>query len=181
MGTPLTGTSVASSYQSILKIGDNSAISTTIKQLSDGAGHDINVWLSENHIEFRQFLNVAPIAANDPMSLSFRNYSNTGTPGAAVADISVGPIQAGQNRTLYINSSNDTPGGIQISSSTGTPVIQNGYLTHKVGLYASVVQLITFSSSSLPTLGLSERGSMIFDTTTSKFRGWTGTAWVDFH
>ena len=63
MGTPLTGTSVASSYQSILKIGDNSPVGTTLKQLSDGAGNDIGIWVEQNYIEFRQYLNLSPVTS----------------------------------------------------------------------------------------------------------------------
>lgn len=173
MGTPLTGTSVSSSYSGLLKIGDNSAISTTIKQLSDGAGHDINIWLSENYTEFRQFLNVAPVSAGGSSSLTFRTYS-TGTPGSILGSVSVTPI-VGTNTKMFITSE---VAGIQIESA-GIPVIQNGELTQKVSVYAAGLQLIT--NASLPTLGSSDAGLVVFNSGTSKFRGWTGSAWVDFH
>lgn len=177
MGTPLTGTSVSSSYQSILKIGDNSPISTTIKQLSDGAGHDINIWLGENYTEFRQFLNISPISASGASNLTFRSYS-TGTPGTIIGSLSITPI-TGANTKMFLAS--EVEGGIQIEAGGGVPSIQNGYLTRTIDLVGAAVKLINSTVSSLPTLGVNDQGVMLFDFNTKKFKGWTGTAWVDFH
>lgn len=40
MGTPLTGSSVASTYTGLLKNSDNSTVSATLKAISDGSGND---------------------------------------------------------------------------------------------------------------------------------------------
>lgn len=174
MGTPLTGTSVSSSYQSILKIGDNSPISTTIKQLSDGAGHDINIWLGENYTEFRQFLNISPVSASGSSNLTFRSYSAT-TPGTIIGSLSVTPI-VGANTKMYVTAEVD---GIQIESASAVPVIQNGEMTQKIAVVGAGLQIIT--NTAIPTPTSSDRGLIRFDTATSKFKGWTGSTWVDFH
>lgn len=46
MGTPLTGSSVASTYTGLLKTADNAALTTTLKSVSDGGGNDSPLQLS---------------------------------------------------------------------------------------------------------------------------------------
>lgn len=172
MGTPLTGTSVSSSYAGLIKIGDNSSISTTIKQLSTGAGHDLNIWLGENYTEFRQFLNISPAMAGGPANLTFRSYSAS-SPGTILGTLNISPL--GASTKMFLSTEVDS---IQIEVG-GTATISNGELTKKVVVFAAGLQLIT--NQSLPTLGTSESGLLFFDSNSKKFRGWTGTAWVDFH
>jgi len=50
MGTPLSSSSVASTYQALLKTSDNSPISSSMKRLSDGLGNDLPVWVSDKSI-----------------------------------------------------------------------------------------------------------------------------------
>ena len=47
MGTPLTSATVASTYQALLKVGDNSTITgINLKSISDGLGNDIPLMIS---------------------------------------------------------------------------------------------------------------------------------------
>lgn len=46
MGTPLTGSSVASTYTGLLKNTDNSTVSGTLKAISDGSGNDSALQIS---------------------------------------------------------------------------------------------------------------------------------------
>lgn len=46
MGTPLTGSSVASTYTGLLKNADNSTVSGTLKAISDGSGNDSALQIS---------------------------------------------------------------------------------------------------------------------------------------
>lgn len=46
MATPLTGSSVASTYTGLLKITDNSTVSATLKAISDGGGNDSALQIS---------------------------------------------------------------------------------------------------------------------------------------
>jgi hypothetical protein len=46
MGTPLTGSSVASTYTGLLKNADNSTVGATLKAISDGSGNDSALQIS---------------------------------------------------------------------------------------------------------------------------------------
>lgn len=50
MGTPLTSATVSSTYQALLKVGNNTAISSSMKKLSDGLGNDIPLYVSDKSI-----------------------------------------------------------------------------------------------------------------------------------
>jgi hypothetical protein len=52
MGTSLSGLTPADTYQSLIKVGDNSALSATLKTLSDGAGNDLPIQVSTTAINF---------------------------------------------------------------------------------------------------------------------------------
>lgn len=52
MGTSLSGLTPANTYQSLIKVGDNSALSATLKVISDGAGNDTPLYLSTGAIQF---------------------------------------------------------------------------------------------------------------------------------
>lgn len=182
MGTPLTGTSVSSSYLSIIKIGDNSPVGSTIKQLSDGAGNDINIWLSQNYVEFRQYLNIAPVTANGIAQITFRTYSATtpGTQNSAISVVSDAVSNSTSLSSMQVNSEQD-----QLIFNVDGPRRGTMYLNRLSGTIncsSTVGMLIpNQSAAALPTLGVNEKGLILFDTNTNKFRGWTGTAWVDFH
>lgn len=178
MGTPLTGTSVASSYSGLLKIGDNSAISTTIKQLSDGAGNDINVWLAENYTEFRQALNIAPFMAGGSASLAFRQYS-TGSPGVVLCSVEYQPVY-GYNPQMVISTASAIDGVYVSVGANSSAVIKNGEVTQTFTVAANG-GLKLIQNGTFPTLGVADEGIIAFNKTTKKFRGWTGSAWVDFH
>lgn len=50
MGTPLTSATVSSTYQALLKVGNNTAISSSMKRLSDGLGNDMPLFISNNSL-----------------------------------------------------------------------------------------------------------------------------------
>jgi hypothetical protein len=62
MGTPLTGSTVASTYTSILKIEDNTTISGTLKAVSDGAGNNSALQVSTTGVASTGTLAVAGAA-----------------------------------------------------------------------------------------------------------------------
>lgn len=55
--------------------------------------------------------------------------------------------------------------------------IEHNGLTHVTSVYA--LKVGSFSTGSEPSTP--EEGTIIFDTTTKKFKGWDGTGWIDFH
>ena len=52
MGTSLNGLTPSATYSGLLKFGDNSAISASLKVVSDGAGNDSLLYLSTSAIAF---------------------------------------------------------------------------------------------------------------------------------
>ena len=50
MGTPLTGKTPANTYDALIKIGDNSPLTSNLKVLSDGLGNDLPLTVSSTAI-----------------------------------------------------------------------------------------------------------------------------------
>jgi len=66
MGTSLSGLTPANTYQSLIKVGDNSALSATLKALSDGAGNDSPLKLSTTAV---QIVSPLRISTDDPSDM----------------------------------------------------------------------------------------------------------------
>jgi hypothetical protein len=66
MGTSLSGLTPADTYQSLIKVGDNSALSATLKTLSDGAGNDSPLKLSTTAV---QIVSPLIISTDDPSDM----------------------------------------------------------------------------------------------------------------
>lgn len=52
MGTTLNGTTPQATYESMLKLGDNSALSNSLKRISDGEGNDTPIEISDAAVQF---------------------------------------------------------------------------------------------------------------------------------
>jgi hypothetical protein len=52
MGTSLIGLLPQNTYSGLIKVGDNTAINSSLKTLSDGAGNDLTVQVSSTSINF---------------------------------------------------------------------------------------------------------------------------------
>lgn len=52
MATSLNGTTPQATYTSLLKLGDNSALSASLKRISDGAGNDTPMEISTTAVQF---------------------------------------------------------------------------------------------------------------------------------
>ena len=52
MATSLINTTPATTYVSLLKLGDNSALTSTLKVVSDGAGNDTPISVSTTAVRF---------------------------------------------------------------------------------------------------------------------------------
>jgi hypothetical protein len=59
MGTPLTGSSVASTYSSLLKTTDSTTFTTTLKTICDGAGNNSSFQLASTSAAFLATLDIA--------------------------------------------------------------------------------------------------------------------------
>ena len=115
----------------------------------------------------------APLAADNIGSFAFNAYTGSsyvvaGGIGASVegaispADVEI-PTTISIGKVSNVLTGNGQFLSIKSDGKTSAPVF-------KTGSYA------TGSEPASP-----EAGDIIFDSTTSKFKGWDGTAWVDFH
>lgn len=59
MGTSLTGLTPATTYDALIKVGDNGAIGGTLKTLSDGLGNDLPLQMSSTDATFTGNLNIS--------------------------------------------------------------------------------------------------------------------------
>ena len=60
MGTTLSGTQIRNTYSGILKAGDNAAISSSLKTISDGQGNDTALSLSDSQVKVTNLLIDSP-------------------------------------------------------------------------------------------------------------------------
>lgn len=60
MGTSLSGTQIKNTYNGILKAGDNAAISSTLKTISDGEGNDTALAVSSSQVKVTNLLIDSP-------------------------------------------------------------------------------------------------------------------------
>jgi len=71
MGTSLTGLTPAATYQGLIKFGDNSAVSASLRYLSDGLGNDLPISVSSTNIGINTTSNFARLTiANTNTSTS---------------------------------------------------------------------------------------------------------------
>ncbi len=133
MGSTLTGSTVASTYQSLLKVTDNSSLTSTLKTVTDGSGVDSGMQISTTDI------NVAQTGGN--FTVNTNKFTVAGSSGntvvggtlAATGDFSVntnkftvgastGNIVAAGNAT--ITGSATVSGNI---STNGYVILNNAY------------------------------------------------------
>ena len=155
MGTSLTGLTPGSTYPGLIKISDNSSLTTSLKVLSDGNGNDSPLKLSTAAVGVGSISNIET-AINAKVSSGSNLGSTVGREGIFSA-ISSGDIQfkslvAGSNVTLSSTASeitiSATGGGggvtsVDISSTTsgvtvgGGPITDSGTLTVDVATASS--------------------------------------------
>jgi hypothetical protein len=87
MGTSLTGLTPSTTYDALIKVGDNGPLSGTLKTLSDGLGNDSALALSTGSatitgtLAVTQTINSGSITANTGnRTLTFDNITNFGQP-----------------------------------------------------------------------------------------------------
>jgi fibronectin-binding autotransporter adhesin len=83
MGTPLTGSTVASTYTGLLKTSDNAAITSTLKSLGDGGGNDSALQVSNSAVNTTGDFSVA--TSKFTVAASSGNASVTGALGVTGA------------------------------------------------------------------------------------------------
>lgn len=112
MAQELTGNTVASTYESLIKVGTNSPLGTSLQTLSDGAGTDLPIQVSETQINIIGTLNTTdgtlvvgtPVANTDAAT---KGYVDT---------------QVGNEETARINADNALAGDITAVETTITSI-----------------------------------------------------------
>ena len=79
MGTPLTGSSVASTYTGLLKNADNSTVSATLKAISDGSGNDSALQISNAAVNATGDFSVNGAASKLTVAAATGNTAIAGT------------------------------------------------------------------------------------------------------
>jgi hypothetical protein len=79
MGTPLTGSSVASTYTGLLKNTDNSTVSATLKAISDGSGNDSALQISSVAVNATNDFSVNGAASKFTVASASGNTAIAGT------------------------------------------------------------------------------------------------------
>ena len=85
MGTPLTGSSVASTYTGLLKNTDNSTVNATLKAISDGSGNDSALQISNATVNTTGDFSVNGTASKFTVASASGNTLIAGTLGVTGA------------------------------------------------------------------------------------------------
>jgi len=130
MGTSLIGLLPQNTYSGLIKVGDNSAINSTLKTLSDGAGNDLPMQVSSNLVNFTKnasasqffegFLSTAASGTQVVLTIdSVGNHLVTGSGGQTfkLPDATTLPNGA----TYYFNN-NQSSGAISVNNNSNTLV-----------------------------------------------------------
>lgn len=128
MGSPLTGNTVSSTYTALLKTSDTSAVTSTLKTISDGSGNDSALQLSTTAVNTTGNFSVA----TDKLTVA----SATGNTAAAGTLACVGNFAVNTNKFSVLAASGNTTvagtlsvaGAVSLANdlSTNNRIILNG-------------------------------------------------------
>ena len=141
MGTPLTGSSVASTYTGLLKNSDNSTVGATLKAISDGSGND-------------SALQVSNAAVNTTGDFSVNGASSKFTVAAASGNTAIAgtlAVTGATNLSSLITSGAATIGGAL--NVTGATTL-TGNLTVPGNLAVTGTSTLTGATAVTGTLGV---------------------------
>ena len=144
MGTPLTGSSVASTYSSLLKTTDSTTFSTTLKTICDGAGNNSSFQLASTSAAFLATLD---IAGNTTLAGNFTVATNKFIVASATGNTTVGGTLAVAaattlSTTLAVTGAVTMSSTLAVSSNIST---SGGNIT----VYGNIVQSNAGASSSI--------------------------------
>ena len=136
MGTSLVGLLPQNTYSGLIKVGDNSAISGTLKTLSDGAGNDLPMQASASAVNFINGLQQGGVAVPTAAQVSAKQDTITG--GATT--IASSDLTA--SRALVSNAS----GKVAVATTTSTEL---GFLN---GVTSAIQTQINTKQQTLSTV-----------------------------
>lgn len=167
MGTPLTGSSVASTYSSLLKTTDSTTFSATLKTICDGAGNNSSFQLASGSAAF---LGTLDITGNTTLAGNFTVATNKFIVASATGNTTVGgtlavSAAATLSNTLAVTGAVTMSSTLAVSSNIST---SGGNVT----VYGNITQSNAAASSSIAgalTVGGATvfNGGVTFNSTTS--------------
>ena len=163
MGISLTGLTPAATYVSLVKFGDNNAVTTSLKALSDGAGNDLPLQLSTTSVLLNGLQNLQGTTASDVavigselLTTGTSDASWTGTDfatgythvaGSTTTLTSAVAAVAGNNYMIYVSMTLRTTGTISISFGGATFSSCSGNIPN-VGFTASSTASLVITPTS---------------------------------
>lgn len=143
MGTSLYGLTPAATYQGLIKFGDNSAISASLRYLSDGLGNDLPISVASSNVGINTttgsaLLNIKGTGTTNTTSpLTILNSANT-----QLFKVLDNGVSFGTSLNLGSNNTTLTQGSIQAFSALGNNA------TYKPESFATDSSGFTFDVSS---------------------------------
>lgn len=136
MGTSLIGLLPQNTYSGLIKIGDNTAINSTLKTVSDGAGNDLPIQVSNAGVNFTGTLSQSGTAVPTAGQVAAKQDAITGAATTITAsDLTV-------SRALTSNAS----GKVAVSTTTSTEL---GYVS---GVTSAIQTQINTKQQTLSTV-----------------------------
>lgn len=157
MGTPLTGSSVASTYSSLLKTTDSTTFSATLKTICDGAGNNSSFQLASGSAAF---LGTLDITGNTTLAGNFTVATNKFIVASATGNTTVGgtlavSAAATLSNTLAVTGAVTLSSTLAVSSNIST---SGGNLS----VYGNITQTNAAASSSIAG-ALTVGGATVFN------------------
>jgi len=130
MGTSLVGLLPQNTYSGLIKVGDNSAINSTLKTLSDGAGNDLPMQVSSNLVNFTknasasQFFEgfLATTASGTQVVLTTASVGNHLVTGSGGQTFKLPDATTLPNGAIYYFNNNQSSGAISVNNNSNTLV-----------------------------------------------------------
>ena len=180
----LTGNPIASTYQSLIKIADNSTVGSSLENLTDGLGNQTALWVANQVAAVSGSLTVSGstlLSGSVTITGSLNVSSNivgtlAGTASWASNAVTASFATTGSYITLAQTASYITTA--QTASSVGS-LTQSVRVTGSMEVSGSIILTAT-SSFVLPTTASASplTGSAYFNFFTNKLYAYNGTTWV---
>jgi hypothetical protein len=130
MGTSLVGLLPQNTYSGLIKVGDNSAINSTLKTLSDGAGNDLPMQVSNNLVNFTknasasQFFEgfLVTTASGTQVVLTIDSVGNHLVIGSGGQTFRLPDATTLPNGAIYYFNNNQSSGAISVNNNSNTLV-----------------------------------------------------------
>jgi hypothetical protein len=153
MGNTLTGLTPATTYDALIKVGDNSPVDGTLKQLSDGLGNDIPISVSTSSINLTGTATVGGVAIANTTQLAakqdtlvsgtnIKTINSTSILGSG--DVLIDKTSIGLGNVVNV----DTTNASNISSGTLSDSRLSSTVTKQGNTFNGASQLVQLDASS---------------------------------